>query len=118
MSAEKYAGSCQCGAVAFEAVVDLAGAVVCNCSRCQRLGSVLAFTPRDKFTLIRGEDALSEYTFNRHAIRHEFCKTCGIQTFAFGSGKDGSEMVAVNCNCLDGIDPRALAVRHVDGRSV
>ena len=25
------------------------------------------------FTLLRGEDALTEYTFNRHVIRHQFC---------------------------------------------
>ena len=45
MSAERHTGSCQCGAVAFEAVVDIANPAACNCSRCQRLGSVLAFTP-------------------------------------------------------------------------
>ena len=66
MSVEHHTGSCQCGAVAFEADVDISSPVVCNCSRCQRLGSVLAFTPRTSFTLLRGEDALTEYTFNRN----------------------------------------------------
>jgi hypothetical protein len=117
VSAERHAGSCQCGAVAFEALVDISNPAVCNCSRCQRVGAVLAFTPPDQFTLLKGEDALSEYTFNRHVIRHQFCRTCGIQTFSYARMKDGTEMVAINCNCLDGIDPRALNVRHVDGRS-
>ena len=117
MSAERHSGSCQCGAVAFEAVVDISSPAVCNCSRCRRLGSVLAFAPRESFTLLRGAEALSEYTFNRHRIRHQFCKVCGIEPFAHWRTKDGSEMVAVNCNCLDGVDPRALDVRHVDGRS-
>jgi hypothetical protein len=28
---------------------------------------------------------------------------------------DGSETVAINVNCLDGVDPRALPSRHVHG---
>lgn len=117
MTAEHHTGSCQCGAVAFEATVDISEPVTCNCSRCQRLGSVLAFTPRENFTLLRGQDALTEYTFNRHVIRHQFCKICGIQPFAYGQMPDGSAVVAINVNCLDGVDPRALPARHVDGRA-
>ncbi len=112
MSVEHHTGSCHCGAVAFEAEVDIAQPVICNCSRCQRLGSVLAFTPRANFTLLRGEDELTEYTFNTHAIRHEFCRICGIQSFSYADGPDGTPMVAINCNCLDGVDPRALPARE------
>jgi hypothetical protein len=117
VSVEHHSGSCQCGAVAFEADLDISQPVTCNCSRCQRLGSVLAFAPRDSFTLLRGEDALTEYTFNRHVIRHQFCRTCGIQPFAYGQMPDGTPMVAINVNCLEGVDPHALPARHVDGRS-
>jgi len=117
MTAEHHAGSCQCGVVAFEATVDISEPVTCNCSRCQRLGSVLAFTPAASFTLLRGADALTEYTFNRHAIRHQVCHTCGIQPFSFAHGPDGTPMVAINVNCLDGVDPRALPARHFDRRA-
>jgi len=118
MTARRYAGSCQCGAVAFEANLDVSEPIACNCSRCQRLGSVLAFAPPESFTLLRGEDALTEYLFNRNVIRHQFCRTCGVQPFAYGVGPDGSPMVAINVNCLDGVDPRALPVRVYDGRAV
>jgi hypothetical protein len=117
MTVEHHRGSCQCGAVAFEADVDISEPVTCNCSRCKRLGSVLAFTPRASFTLLKGADALTEYIFNRHVIRHQFCRTCGIQPFAYGQRPDGSPMVAINVNCLDGVDPRALPARHHDGAS-
>ena len=114
-----YTGSCQCGAVAFEADLSLDNPVTCNCARCQRLGSVLVFTPRDSFRLLRGDDNLTEYLFNKHLIRHRFCKTCGIEGFALGDMPDGSKMAAVNVNVLDGVDPRAIAARahHHDGRS-
>jgi hypothetical protein len=117
MTAERHTGSCQCGAVAFEATVDISQPITCNCSRCQRLGLVLAFAPAADFTLLRGADALTEYTFNRNVIRHQFCRSCGVQTFAFAPGPDGTPMVAINVNCLDGVDPRALPARHVDGRA-
>ena len=51
MSEASYHGSCQCQAVSFDATLDLDHTVTCNCSRCQRLGSVLSFTPAEKFRL-------------------------------------------------------------------
>lgn len=117
MSTEHYSGSCQCGAVSYEVDVDLDNTITCNCSRCQRLGVVLAFAPRANFQLKTGEDALTEYLFNKKAIRHLFCNTCGVESFAYGEMPDGTATVAVNANCLSGVDPRALKSHHVDGRS-
>jgi hypothetical protein len=118
MAIAHYIGSCQCGAVSFEADVDLDQTVTCNCSRCQRLGSVLAFTQPGKFALNSGEDNLTEYLFNKKAIRHLFCKTCGIESFAYGKTPDGVPMVAVNANCLEGVDPRGLSSHFYDGAAV
>ncbi|HMO07099.1 MAG TPA: GFA family protein [Paracoccaceae bacterium] len=114
-----YAGGCQCGAVRYRVELDLSQPITCNCSRCQKLGAVLAFAPRAAFVLDSGEDAVSEYLFNRHAIHHRFCRTCGIQSYSVGTGPDGAEMVAINVNCLDGVDPREIARNafHHDGRS-
>ena len=117
MPVEHYTGSCQCGAVAYEVDVDISEPIACNCSRCRRLGSLLAFAPRAAFTLVKGEDATRAYLFNKHAIRHLFCATCGIQSYALGTTPDGTEMVAINVDCLDGVDPRALAFKTVDGAS-
>lgn len=110
-------GSCQCGAVRYEAEASLDHPVSCNCSRCQRLGAVLVFTPKDKFRLLSGAESLSEYLFNRKVIRHQFCKTCGIEPFAYGAMPDGTEVVALNVNCMEGVDPRALTPTLHDGRS-
>ncbi|UXT49661.1 GFA family protein [Agrobacterium tumefaciens] len=115
MASAHYHGSCQCGDVSFEVDADLDHTIVCNCSRCKRLGSTLAFAPREKFTLLSGEDKLSEYLFNKHKIHHLFCSTCGIESFAYADGPDGTPMVAVNANCLDGVDPRGLKPQVFDG---
>ena len=114
----KYEGGCHCGAVRYEVDVDLAQPVIsCNCSMCQRAGTLLAFTPADRFTLRSGDDALTEYRFNTHSINHVFCARCGIKSFARGKMPDGSPMVAVNVRCLDGVDLDALKVQKYDGRS-
>ncbi len=117
MTTEKYEGSCQCGAVRYEVSVDLENTITCNCSRCQRMGFVLAFSPQESFRLKSGDDVLTEYLFNKKAIRHLFCRTCGVESFAYGNMPDGSPTVAMNVNCLEGVDPRALKSQHIDGKS-
>ncbi len=115
MTVGHYHGSCQCGAVSFEVDADLDKTVTCNCSRCKRLGSVLAFAPKERFKLLSGEDHLKEYLFNKMKIHHLFCGDCGIESFAYADGPDGTPMVAVNANCLDGVDPRSLKPHLHDG---
>ena len=100
---QHYVGGCQCGAVAYEVDVDVDGCMTCNCSRCQPLGAILAFAPRSQFKLLKGEDNLTEYRFNKRSIAHLFCKTCGIQSFAYGAMPDGSEIAAINLNTLHGL---------------
>lgn len=112
----KYSGSCQCGAVAFTVEADIAGALSCNCSRCGRLGWLLAFVPAGAFTLTSGADNLTEYRFNKKQIAHLFCKTCGIESFGRGVGPDGSETVALNLRCLEGLDAEALPVQKYNGK--
>jgi hypothetical protein len=114
----QHQGACQCGAVSYDVDVDLGKIVTCNCSRCQPMGFVLAFASGDKFHLKSGEEALTEYRFGKKTIQHLFCKTCGVESFARGAMPDGTPIIAINVNCLSGVDPRALKSRHVDGRSL
>ncbi len=118
MSEKQYSGGCQCGAVAYEVDFDIDGAVVCNCSRCKPMGFVLAFTPPEKFNLKTGTGNLTEYLFNTNTIRHLFCKICGVESFAYGVQPDGTEMAAINVNCLEGVHPRKLNPKMVDGASM
>jgi hypothetical protein len=83
---------------------------------CGRSGTLLAFVPEAQFKLLSGEDVLTDYLFNRHAIHHLFCRVCGIKSFARGSGKDGPT-VAVNTRCLDDIEVGKLKIQAFEGRS-
>ncbi len=114
---QTYQGGCQCGAVRYEAEADVDNIIACNCSRCGRGGFILTFTGADKFKQLAGEGAQTEFLFNKHKIHHQFCKTCGIESFARGTGPDGSAVVALNVRTFDGIDVHALTPKQVDGKS-
>ena len=118
MPTQKLKGSCHCGAIAYVAEVDPAGAIVCNCSICARLGAVWAFSPKSSFTLLKGEGKQGDYQFNKHVLHHRFCPTCGIESYAEGQGKDGSPMVGINLRCCEGVDVNKLSPKQMDGRSL
>lgn len=113
-----YAGGCHCGQVRFEAGLDLASTISCNCSICQKSGTILAFAPASSFRLIQGAEALTDYQFGRKTIHHLFCSTCGVRSFGRGTRPDGTETVAVNVRCLDDVEVASLSPRAFDGRSL
>lgn len=115
--AKTYEGGCHCGAVRYEVTTALAPLISCNCSHCQDKGLTLTFVDPPQFKLISGADALRDYQFNKKTIHHLFCATCGVESFARGRKPDGSEAIAINVRCLDGIDFAALKPTPVDGRS-
>ena len=115
--AKTFTGGCHCGRVRYETSADLERVITCNCSMCQKRGSMLTFVPAAAFKLQSGEDALTDYRFNKNQIAHLFCEDCGIESFARGRMPDGTEMVAINVRCLDEVDISALTPKAVDGRS-
>jgi hypothetical protein len=66
-----------------------------------------------------GDADLAKFKFNKNTIEHQFCSTCGIQSFAIGTHpKTGAKMAAINVRCLNGVDVDGLKVKKVDGRSL
>lgn len=114
----KYHGSCHCGRIAFDVEGELQGALACNCSICQRNGSLLWFVPREQLQLQTPEENASTYTFNKHAIKHRFCPVCGIHPYGEGTDPKGRAMAAINIRCLEGVDLASVPVQHFDGRSM
>ena len=112
-------GSCHCGRVAFDLEGEVKDVIDCNCSMCRRRGSLLAFFPRSAMMLKTPDADIATYLFNKHAIRHRFCATCGISPFGEGvHPKTGEATVAINVRCLPEVELTSLTVIPYDGASM
>lgn len=114
-----YAGRCHCGALTFEADLDLTQSTFrCNCSICRRTRFWPAVATDGHFRILTGEDQLTKYTFGSHKNHHFFCKHCGVRAFGVGNDTPMGRMFGVNVGCLDAVtdaDLAALKVTYVDG---
>lgn len=113
-----YTGSCHCGRIAFEVEGELTAVVSCNCSICARKGALLWAVPHGSLRLRTPAEGIGSYTFNRHAIAHRFCPTCGMQPFAEDVDGGDGRSAYVNVRYLDDIDPTAIHTIAFDGRSL
>jgi len=114
-----YHGSCHCGAVTFEAEIDLTQSTYrCNCSVCRRTRFWPAVVKSDGFRLLTGETDLTKYVFNTRKNHHFFCKHCGVRAFGIGNETPMGKMVGVNVMCLEGVSDEELSkvpITYVDG---
>ena len=112
---ETREGGCHCGQVRFRAPVDLDQVSTCTCSMCTKKGMLHLTVEAADFTLLRGRDALSVYSFETGVARHPFCRDCGMHPFYIPRSRP--DQVSVNARCLDDVDMSALRPkRFFDGR--
>jgi hypothetical protein len=126
MALKTYSASCHCGAVRFEADLDLAkGTVRCNCSLCAKARAWLVFAPGGQLRPGPGADTQAHYQWTPpgkpHPFLHyHFCGTCGVRTYGHAEMESmGGLFYAVNVAALDGVDIDELAaapIQYVDGR--
>jgi hypothetical protein len=115
-----YTGSCHCGAIRFEADIDLAdGTGKCNCTFCMKARAWSAFVKPAQFRLLSGKDKARGYHKHPQAPTKYFCTQCGMWTHGAGSADYmGGDFVSIFLSSLDDIEPQELIaapVRYSDG---
>jgi hypothetical protein len=111
-----HRGGCHCGAVAFE--VDAPASIdvlECNCSVCSMTGFLHLIVAKDRFRLLRGAAALTEYTFSTGVAKHLFCRRCGIKSFYVPRSHPND--ISVHARCLDASTVTAMHIAPYDGRN-
>ena len=125
MSLKHCTGSCHCGAVRYEATLDLAkGTIRCNCSICKKARAWFTFVGGKDFRLLSGEDSMASYQWTPTGdstqrvaltgkpgpfLTYRFCKTCGIRIYATGDAEFmGGRFYALAVSTLDNVDTDEL----------
>lgn len=115
-----YRGGCHCGAVKFEADLDLSqSSFRCNCSICCKTRFWPAATKPEGFRLLSGEPELTQYLFHTRKNQHYFCRHCGVRAFGVGTETPIGKMYGVNLGCLEGVSEEELSripITYVDGQ--
>ncbi len=122
MATKTYHGSCHCGAITYQADIDLSkGTGRCNCTYCTKIRSWKVFIQPAAFKLLSGDDHATGYSGkNPTAIRY-FCKTCGVYTHEHGDAEwMGGPFVGIFLNSLDDATIDELVsgpLSYADGRN-
>jgi hypothetical protein len=103
-------GSCHCGAIRYEAVVDPGRAGICHCTDCQKLtGSAYRVSiPAQEGSLrvLAGEPAVYVKVGDSGARRAQaFCGNCGSPLYAYDADEPRVHGLRVGC-----IEERAMLV--------
>ena len=110
-----HSGSCHCGAIRFEVEAsEHINVTECNCSICYKSGYMALIVPAERFRLLRGKDAISEYRFNTGVAKHTFCSICGIK--AFYTPRSHPDGISVNVRCLDPATIAGISSSVFDGQ--
>jgi hypothetical protein len=110
-----YEGGCHCGAVRFRVMVEKYEAIECNCSICTKKGFLHLIVPAENFTLLKGDNYLTNYQFNTGTAKHLFCKNCGIH--AFYRPRSHPNGFSVNLRCLDEDLLKQFQIIPFDGKN-
>lgn len=122
MALKTYHGSCHCGAVKYEADLDLEkGGGRCNCSYCGKTRAWNMLLKPEAFRLLAGEEALGDYQFGTMSGHNRFCRTCGVAMFGTGDIEQlGGAFVSIKLATLDDAPDADLAaspISYGDGRN-
>lgn len=97
-------GRCLCGAIAFEATGDRAGATACHCSQCRRWSGhhwASVNVPVANLVVTKGEESLKWHRSSDYA-RRGFCRECGSALFWHADKLDDyKDRIAIGAGALD-----------------
>tara|TARA_B100001250_G_C19767334_1_gene775393 strand:- start:924 stop:1274 length:351 start_codon:yes stop_codon:yes gene_type:complete len=112
---KEYFGGCHCGDIKFKFYSkEFVEVWKCNCSICSLSDYEHLFVNHDDFKVIKGEELISEYSFNSETAKHLFCKNCGTKSFY--QPRSHPDSYSINLKCVQE-PPKINNVVKFDGKN-
>ncbi len=97
-------GSCHCGAIEFEAMVDPERVTICHCTDCQNLTGtayrVTVAASAESFRLVQGTPKVYfKFGDSGNQRAHSFCGNCGSPVYAHAA-VDSPKSYGLRVGCL------------------
>ncbi|HEY7883550.1 MAG TPA: GFA family protein [Cellvibrionaceae bacterium] len=74
-------GECNCGAVVYKVDSKISDIFICHCSICRKStgsgGIAVSIVASNKFSWVRGQDSISNWSKPEHDWHTYFCRVCG-----------------------------------------
>lgn len=107
-----YHGSCHCGAVTYEADLDLSkGTYRCNCTYCRKVRNWIIMSNPAEVRLTTGADKVATYKMSAESpTDYDFCSICGVRLWSKGYHESvGGDFLNLMISTLDDVDDDELA---------
>jgi len=95
-------GSCHCGQITYEAVIDPEKVAICHCTDCQTLSGsayrIVVPVPKETFSLLTGQPKIYVKTAESGKKRAQaFCPNCGSPIYAADLNDPPTYSLRVGC---------------------
>ena len=108
-------GSCHCGKVNFELLIQPLALTECNCSICHRIGAIWAYADYSEIKITCDEKDLINYVWGDKMMAFCTCKNCGCTTHWKNLDIDNYSRMAVNVRMIGSQDIEDIPIRQFDG---
>ena len=111
-------GFCHCRKVQFKVETIkqdiLQGIYRCDCSLCTKKGIIMKAIPKEDFQLLKGNQFLSTYKWNKNIAEHFFCSICGVYTHH--KRRRDPNQFSINISCIEDLElPETKEIELIKG---
>ena len=107
--------NCHCGAINIEVSEAPKSLTSCNCSICNRYGTLWGYYEPDEVTITSRSSDLSKYSWGEESIYFYHCIKCGCVTHYKSSSKVENPKTVVNFRMAKPSAIKSIEIRKFDG---
>ncbi len=116
MKANLIKSSCHCGTLKLEINAEPPTFLTnCNCSICQRYGSLHAYFHPDEVKILTKPNTTQEYSWGDKGLAFVRCGDCGCYSYWRSLDPKFTDRMGVNARLFTNLEIDKIRTRHFDG---